>query len=153
MSIKRIDSDLAEEIIDRNVRAVERIATEMFGKGRLDLADDLVWPDYVEHGTVPPDWPTGVAGLVGYVEMLRRAFPELQAEIINAFGHGDRAFVHVAYSGKHQGEIFDIPASGRAVRWEEMHLCRMVDGRMAEHWETADLLGLMQQITPASAAN
>lgn len=153
MPKKVVDPDLAEEIIDRNVKAVERIAVELFGAGRVAIAGELALDDYIEHGAVPPGWPTGRSGLVAYVELMRSAFPDLGVDVINKFGEGDRVVIHVAYSGTHLGEFMDIPASGKSVRWEEMHICRMEDGRLAEHWEASDLMGLIQQISPRPAPN
>ncbi|HIM47151.1 MAG TPA: ester cyclase, partial [Alphaproteobacteria bacterium] len=50
----------------------------------------------------------------------------------------------------HQGEQFGIPATGKQAAWTELHVFRIVDGKIAEHWVEANLLGLMQQIQGGS---
>jgi predicted ester cyclase len=39
-----------------------------------------------------------------------------------------------------------IPASGKEYTISETHIFHMRDGKVAEHWRDADMLGLMRQI-------
>jgi predicted ester cyclase len=48
--------------------------------------------------------------------------------------------------GTHQGEIFGVPPTGRRVSWRQVHIGRIQDGRMAEHWGVSDLASLWVQI-------
>jgi hypothetical protein len=50
-----------------------------------------------------------------------------------------------------------MPPTGKEVSFSAMDFITLVDGRVAEEWEIADTIGLMQQIgatpTPPSAAS
>jgi predicted ester cyclase len=50
--------------------------------------------------------------------------------------------------GTHTGdwELLGIAPTGRTAEWTETHVVRMRDGRIVEHWENRDELGLMQQL-------
>ena len=37
-----------------------------------------------------------------------------------------------------------IPPTLKRVSWEEVHIMRVLNGQLAEHWVVADNLGLMQ---------
>jgi predicted ester cyclase len=39
-----------------------------------------------------------------------------------------------------------MPATGRRYEIEEIHVFRVTDGRIAEHWHQMDSAGLMQQL-------
>ena len=39
-----------------------------------------------------------------------------------------------------------IPPSGQRIEMEEIHIARIVDGKMVERWTQFDMFGLQQQI-------
>lgn len=50
------------------------------------------------------------------------------------------------FRGTHTGEFFGIPPTGKSVTFSGMHLMRIADGKIAEHWGNNDDLGLMRQL-------
>jgi predicted ester cyclase len=54
--------------------------------------------------------------------------------------------MYVTLAGTHQGDFAGIPASGRTVEFSGIDIIRLQDGKVAEHWGSTDMLGLMQQI-------
>ncbi len=46
----------------------------------------------------------------------------------------------------HTGELFGNPPTGRSFEVEQMHMFRVADGRIAEHWSQRDEVGLMRQL-------
>ena len=50
-------------------------------------------------------------------------------------------------TGTHGGTIFDVPPTGRRVRWTGIDLVRLDDGKLVELWAEADGSGLMDQLT------
>lgn len=59
---------------------------------------------------------------------------------------GDRVVDRVIVRGTHQGELMGIPPSGQRIEMEEIHIARIVDGKMVERWTQFDMFGLQQQI-------
>ena len=39
-----------------------------------------------------------------------------------------------------------MPASGKEYDISEIHIFRIADGKVAEHWRDADMLGMMRQL-------
>ena len=39
-----------------------------------------------------------------------------------------------------------IPATGKKISYEEIHIVRIAGGKMVEHWGIEDQMGLMQQL-------
>ena len=59
------------------------------------------------------------------------------------------------YHGTHRGEFFGVAPTGRAIQFETVDVTRVRYGKIAEHWDVANLFSLMQQLgawPPASAA-
>ena len=100
------------------------------------------------HTVHDPVW--GVADLAGHVDLyatLRAALPDLALEVDLVFGEGDGVAVHSVLRGTHSGaELYGTAASGKAVAWTQSDVFRVVEGRVVEHWVSADTLSLLQQV-------
>jgi steroid delta-isomerase-like uncharacterized protein len=132
--------------LQRNRRAVERYFGEVWNRGRLDVLDDLLAPDYVNHTPSTPDPAPGPAGLKPIVAALRLAFPDLHYSIEDIVVTEDKAVVRVTMTGTHLGALFGLPPTGRRVRVSQVNIERFHDGRIVEHWRVTDELALMRQL-------
>jgi predicted ester cyclase len=126
-----------------NKALVRRLYAEVMGKGNMTEADELLSTQYVEH--LPAPTP-GREGLKQLVMMVRSAFPDIHNTVEDAVAEGDRVAVRIGVRGTHQNAFLGIPPSGKAVEWGEIHIYRVVGGKIVEHWGEADQLGLVQQI-------
>jgi predicted ester cyclase len=128
-----------------NVDIAVRTQMEYFGAGRYDLAGQMVTQDYVDH-EAPPGTPPGPEGANAVLRWLRGAFADLSYEICDAFGDGDRAAVRLITRGTHTGEFMGTPPTGKQFEIEAIHLYRIQDGKVAEHWAKRDDVGLATQL-------
>jgi predicted ester cyclase len=39
-----------------------------------------------------------------------------------------------------------MPATGKSAAWTEIHIVRVKDGKIVEHWASVDQLGMLQQL-------
>jgi predicted ester cyclase len=57
----------------------------------------------------------------------------------------------------HLRECMGMPATGQPVEFDVIDIVRVRDGKMVEHWNVVDAMGLMQQLgavpAPASSAS
>jgi steroid delta-isomerase-like uncharacterized protein len=75
------------------------------------------------------------------------AFPDLHHDILDIVTEGeDKVAVHYNIIGTHKGELQGIPPTGKEVSFGAMDFIILIDGKVAEEWEIADTMGLMQQI-------
>ena len=123
-----------------------RIPMELFNERRLELIDELFAEDYVDHLERPPGVPEGLEGLRMFVTARAVAFPDLRYEVIGQYQDGDIHIGHVRVSATMTGDFLGMPASGKSATWEEIHIGRMVGGRLQEHWAVLDQLGMLQQL-------
>ncbi len=67
------------------------------------------------------------------------------ATILHLVAEGNLVITHKVFHGTHTGEFMGIPPTGREVEILVIDLVRVEDGRIVEHWNVVDRLGLLQQ--------
>ncbi len=50
------------------------------------------------------------------------------------------------FTAIHSGEFQGLPPTGKSIKLAVMHIDRIENGRIIEHWGQGDALGLMQQL-------
>jgi steroid delta-isomerase-like uncharacterized protein len=108
---------------------------EVFNRGNFDAADDLVADDFYNHEA--PDSP-GPQGFKASAIWLREAFPDYHAELHELVVDGDLVAARLMVSGTHRGPFMGMPASGRSFSVQHMHMYRVNEGKVAEHWACRD---------------
>lgn len=124
---------------------VHRILTEAFEQGNLAVLDAMTTADFVNH-RVPPGMDSGIGSVKRIVQMERSAFPDLSYTVEQAVQEGDHVMVVTRAEGTHDGPIFGVEPTGKRVSWQQVHIARIENGRMAEHWGVSDLASLWVQI-------
>ncbi|TGB14476.1 ester cyclase [Streptomyces sp. MZ04] len=124
---------------------IRRILTEAFSQGKTEVLDELMTEDFVNHNA-PPGMDTGREGVKSVIRVERQGFPDLKVEIIRDFEDGDYVIQHVQLTGTHTGTAFGVAPTGRTVTWNEMHIAKIRDGRVSDHWACNDLHVLMIQL-------
>jgi predicted ester cyclase len=122
-----------------------RIPLEVFNQGSYELIDELIAPDFVEHYEQPGVPPTR-EGFKQLAMALRSAFPDLRYTVEDAIEAGDKVVHRLAASGTMKGDFLGIPATGTRATWTEIHIGRVADGRLVEHWGLVDQLGIFVQL-------
>jgi steroid delta-isomerase-like uncharacterized protein len=80
-------------------------------------------------------------------EMMRHAFPDLQAHIEDIVAAQDKVAVRVRFRGTHSGEFLGFPATGRTVEYVSHEFYRIADGLIAEEWICSDTATLLGQLS------
>ena len=118
---------------------------EVLNGGNFSVAATYLAPDVKSHNGLPGQEP-GFDGFVAALKAFHGAFPDLRAEVTHAVAEGEHVVGRLEVSGTHRGAFLGMPGSGRKVRYEEIAIVRMADGKIAEHWSVADALAILQQL-------
>ena len=132
--------------LDTNKALARRIWEEVFNQRKLDVADELIASQAVNHEAGPGAPSRGPASLKAAVTWLSAAFPDMHMAIDDLLAEDDRVVVHTTMSGTHQGAFMGIPPTGRRFAQRQVHLLRIKDGKAVEHWAVRDDLGFLQQL-------
>lgn len=131
---------------EQNKELVRRLVDEIFNRGHVGAADELMAPDFVEHEELPPGVPSGREGVKQMALMLRGAFPDFRATIEDMVAEGDRVVLRMTWTGTHQGKFMGIPPTGRSVSFGVIDIIRITEGKFVEHWGQMDNMALMHQL-------
>ena len=127
---------------------VRRFIDEVFVKGNADAVDKLVTHDFTPHswGNMPP----GPEPLKQATRHVHAGLSDVSMKIEDMIAEADRVAVRLSAHGTHSGEFMGLPASGKSYSISETHIFHFRDGKIAEHWRDADMLGLMRQLGASS---
>lgn len=129
---------------EENKAAVNRFY-EVFDEGDLSIVDEVLASNFVEHNPFP-EQPPGPEGMKQVLSMMRAAFPDSEMAVEDVIAEGDRIAVRAEMTGTHRGEFMGLPATGNRVTVTGLSIWRVVDGKIVEHWEQFDAMGMMQQL-------
>jgi steroid delta-isomerase-like uncharacterized protein len=132
--------------IEENKAAERRFYEEVWGKHNLDVVDELVVPEVVEHNPAVPGQGRGREGFRQTVAMALSAFPDMQITIEDLVAEGDKVVVRWMGRGTHRGEFIGILPTNKQVTPAGIDIWRYEGGKRVESWRQWDLLGLMQQL-------
>ncbi len=135
--------------VEANKALARRLYEELFGRGNLDAADEILAADCVSHGPgVPPQ--RGTEGIKRQATLLRTAFPDLRTVLNDQIAEGDRVTSRWTGMGTHTGPLMlpdgTVEPTGRDISFEEIRVDRIADGRIAESWFIPDRFTLWQQL-------
>ncbi len=127
-------------------KGVVRRFIEAYNSRNLDLFDDLVASDYVDHTHMQQ----GLEQFRTLFTMAFKAFPDWHEEIEEIVAEGDMVWVRVTATGTHTGEWsfagVPIPPTGRNLSMRMVFIWRVVDGRLAEGREVDDSTEFLRQL-------
>jgi predicted ester cyclase len=124
-------------------RLFATLMDEVFNRGNYDAADDLVAADFHNHEA--PDSP-GPEGFKATARWLRHVFPDYRAELHETLSDGDYIVARLMVSGTHVGDFMGMVGTGRTFSVQHMHMYRIENDKLAEHWACRDDLGQLIQL-------
>jgi steroid delta-isomerase-like uncharacterized protein len=131
--------------LDENKKLYLRLADEVLTNKNLAVADELIASDFREH-VGGEARRVGVEGFKAARLRRNAAFPDWKVTVDDIIAEGDKVVARATGEGTHLGEYMGIPPTGRRIKVSWIAIYRIADGRLAEHWQHIDELGLRQQL-------
>jgi predicted ester cyclase len=132
-------------MVEANKAIVRQFLEEGINQANEAVFLALLAPDVIDH-YAPPGLPPGREGWNRNRKQFRSAFPDARWEEQDMIAEGDVVVGRYVMRGTHQGEFFGIPATGKEVVHANIHILRLTDGVIVEHWGHGDELGLLRQL-------
>jgi predicted ester cyclase len=133
--------------LETNKALVRRLYERLMANGDVSAAEEIIDERHVDH-SLPGNVEGGRAELIGLVQGVRAAIPDIAPVVDQAVAEGDLVAVRVTAGGHHTGAPFPpgIPATGKTIEWREQHIFRVSGDRLVEHWGVFDNLSILQQL-------
>ncbi len=128
--------------------SAKAVVEEMFRRQQAGdpTALDLVAEGMVNHAA----GPQGRTGLDLILSTIDADLGPITLEQHHLVGEGDLVTQHLTLHGTHRAStmplLADTPVSGRPVAWAFIHIWRVADGMIVEHWACRDDMGLLEQL-------
>jgi lactoylglutathione lyase len=130
-------------------RSAKEVVAEMFRRqqeGDETALDELVATDLVNHAA----GPQGRDGLRLILRTIHHDLGPVTAEQHHLIGDGDLVAQHLTVHGRHRAStmplLADAPVSDRETAWTFIHIWRVAEGMIVEHWACRDDMGLLEQL-------
>ena len=131
--------------VDKNVKMYTDTWNQIINDSNIDLINNS---NFTEDATLiaSPENIVGIEAVKAYYQNFLTGFSEIKFTAVNVFGQGDNIAKHWNFQGKHTGDFFGIPASGKTVNIDGVTLVKMKDGKIAQEQDFMDNMAFMQQL-------
>jgi steroid delta-isomerase-like uncharacterized protein len=131
----RTPEQIASALLDKYLAAVNAHDTSTFGEIHTE--------DYIQHSGRSPN------GLAAQIENFRAIFarmPDVQATVEDRIIQGDKIVARMTFTATHTQPMQGIAPTGRRFTLRTIDIWRVENGKLAEHWDIVDTVGLQKQL-------
>ncbi|HVZ38314.1 MAG TPA: ester cyclase [Candidatus Kapabacteria bacterium] len=128
-----------------NKEVARQFVEDIWGKGDLNLAEQLIAADVVDNNPMP-GLPPGRDGHNAMLTIVRAAFPDATFTLDQVVAEDDKVVDHWTMRATHAGPFMGIPATGRPVVLRGVDILRIENGQIAEFWHIEDIVGVLGQL-------
>jgi steroid delta-isomerase-like uncharacterized protein len=122
-----------------------RCFTELWGAGRLAVADEILGADFVGHAPGDRDL-RGRDALKALVRGYHTGFPGLTISVLGQIRERDRVVTEFTMAGRHAGKWLGVPATGRGIQLGCVAFSVVSNGLIIEQWYEWERRKLLEQL-------
>jgi steroid delta-isomerase-like uncharacterized protein len=130
--------------IEENKAIVRRYFAECWQQGNIAKTDEFIAADAVSHS--PFVQQRGPEGWKHVLTMVLTAFPDRDTTVEDVIAEGDKVVVRWTTRATNKGSFMGMPPTGKQATYGGIDIYRVADGKIVEHWDQVDALGMMQQL-------
>ena len=116
-----------------------------FDDRKMEQALELLAPNFIARMAGIPE-PLDGEGFKQFGMSFYLAFSQGKHVFDEVLVAGDKVVTCGTFTATHLGEFQGLPPTGKQISLAIMHIDRVENGKIAEHWGQGDALGLMQQL-------
>jgi catechol 2,3-dioxygenase len=132
--------------IEQNKAIARRWSEELWGQGNLDVADEIIAPDYVRHDPGDPFPARGPEDVKRIVAMLRAMLPDFRLELEDMIAEGDKVVSRYRAIATDTKGYMGRPPTGKQVCTSAIQIFRFAGGKIVESWAMRDDMGTLEQL-------
>lgn len=136
----------AQSNVEQNKQTARRWSEELWSRGNLAVADEIIAKDYVRHDPGDPFPATGPEDVKRIVGMLRSMLPDFHIEVEAMIAEGDYVVSRYTATATDTVGYMGMPPTNKAIRTAAIQIFRFADGKIVESWAARDDLGTLKQL-------
>jgi predicted ester cyclase len=123
---------------------------DIFNRGDMAAASEFFAEDTKNHGR-----PVGRAGVGMVFDDIKATFPDVHFKVLDVISEGDWIATRGMASGTHRGVaklphngglLVGVPPTGRHFEVQHIHMVKLRNGKIVEHFANRDDIAMMQQL-------
>lgn len=118
---------------------------QAFDNRNIEQAFNLLAPNFVAHMAGIPE-SLDSNGFRKFGMEFYSAFTDGQHQFDEIIVEGDKVVTCGTFTARHSGEFQSLPPTSKQIEISIMHIDRVENGLIVEHWGQGDAQGLMQQL-------
>ena len=130
---------------EKDIKMYTQVWDNIINKGQINLINSANFDAGITLVTSPENI-VGIDKFKAYYQNFITGFSEVQFTIVDVFGQGDKIVKHWNFKGKHTGDFFGIPATGKTLNIDGVTLVKMKNGKIAQEQDFMDNVVFMQQL-------
>lgn len=131
--------------IEKDIKMYTQVWEDIVNKGEIEKINDTHFDKNIVMVTKPENI-VGINAFKAYYQNFITGFSDRKFTVKNIFGKGDQLVKYWQFTGKHTGDFFGIPATGKTVSIEGATIAKMENGKVAQEQDFMDNGILMQQL-------
>ncbi len=129
---------------EKNQQVIREFTRIFKNEHNVDGVGHLFHPQFRHHFRTP--LPDGFEGLRQVGIMMNGAFPDVVVTEEDLIASGDKVVERSSAAATHRGSMMGETPTHQPIRWSEIHIYRLQDGKIAEHWAEIAMMELLQQV-------
>jgi steroid delta-isomerase-like uncharacterized protein len=132
--------------IEQNKATARRWSEELWGRGNLAVADEIIAPDYVRHDPGDPFPARGPEDVKKIVTMLRTMLPDFSITVEAMVAEHDMVVSRYTAIATDTRGYMGWEPTGKVIRTAAIQMFRFANGKIVESWAARDDLGTLRQL-------
>jgi len=112
----------------------------------LKVLDEIADPQFSMYNPSNSQNPMNSEQTKTWAESVFKSFPDVKYDIKEIFADGDKVAVWWTFTGTHQGDLWNIPATGKKVINSAIEIYKFKDGKILEERTEIDGMSFYQQL-------
>ena len=125
---------------------VGRFIDECWNRGRVDLVDELVSVEFIDHLPFDERMPEGIDGLKALIELCRLGFSDLRLHVEDMVAEDDRVVARFVATGTHDGPFMGALPAYRRLSVEAIAIYRVEHHQIIDQWCAFDTARIFRQL-------
>jgi steroid delta-isomerase-like uncharacterized protein len=121
---------------EKNQDLAIRYHEDIFQKGKLEVADEILSHDFIIHNPIlPEELRKGPEGTKKFASAVIAAVPDIKIVHDDIFAKDDKVLIRWTNSGTNTGPLFGNPPTGKPFIVTGFDLFRISNGKIMELWQ------------------
>lgn len=131
--------------LDKNLKMYMQVWDDIVNKGQINQINTKNFDENIVM-VASPENIVGIDAFKAYYQNFLTGFSNIKFTVVEILGSEDKIVKHFNFKGRHTGNFFGIPATGKTVDLSGVTIAKMKNGKIAQEQDFFDNMLFMQQL-------